>query len=446
MKNKILFSCGLLLGCHSLATYAAQQESSGFLEDSTVSVLNRTVYDYRNYRHGDTNSAARNKYKLKSQRNDYAEEWGYGLMTKFESGFTQGTLGVGMDAFGFFGLKLDSGGGRAGKSRLLAVKNDGHVRSSYERFGAAGKLRFSSTVIKYGIQQLKTPIFSTSDSRLLPESATGWLVTSQEIRPLMLQLGHFTAAADRNASSSTNDLVVNYANPAMKKGKNFDFVGGNYALTDQFNLMSYVGRYQNNWYTYYIGSGYRLPLNETQSIKFDFNLYHSKDYGKAYAGKISNNTWSFMTSYVVSCHQFSIGYQRVNSDTPFDYVSRGAIWLNNAAQLSDFNAPHERSWQLAYQLDLAIWDLNGALFNIAYIKGDHIDGTRMTKQSAYYWLGYGKNGQHWERDISLQYKVPEGFAKDLKISLRYDVHRANKAQAELNTDQIRVAVEYPLVW
>lgn len=446
MNNKILLLCGLLLNYGTLSSHATQQANSGFFEDSTVSVLNRTVYDYRNYRHGDANSAARNKFKARNERNDYAEEWGYGLITTFESGFTQGTVGLGLDGFGFFGLRLDSGGGRAGKSRLLAVKNSGHVRNSYERFGAAGKLRLSSTVIKYGIQQLKTPIFSTSDSRLLPESATGWLVTSQEIQPLILQAGHFTAAADRNASSSTNDLVVNYANPAMKKGGSFDFVGGNYVLNDQFNLVSYIGRYQNNWYTYYIGSSYRLPLDDMQALKFDFNLYHSKDYGKAYAGAISNTTWSFMTSYVVSHHQFSLGYQRVNSDTPFDYVSRGAIWLNNAAQLSDFNAPHERSWQLAYQLDLALWNLNGAVFNIAYIKGEHIDGTRMSKQSAYYWLGYGNNGRHWERDISLQYKVSEGFAKDLKVSLRYDVHRANKAQAELNTDQIRVAVEYPLVW
>lgn len=427
--------------------YASEQDKSqGFWEDSQTLLLNRTVYDDRNYRHGDRNSAARNQYKPRAKRNDYAEEWGYGLIGQFESGFTQGTIGVGVDTFGYFGQRLDSGGGRAGKARLLAVKHDGHVKSNYSRVGGAVKLRLSSTTLKYGIQRTKTPIFASSDSRLLPETATGWLLTSQELKQLKLQLGHFTAAADRNASSSNNDMVVNYADPNAKKGNYFNFIGGDYTVKDNLKITSYLGQYQDNWYTYYLGGNYHLPLSDQQSINVNFNLYHNHDYGKAYAGKINNTTWSTLTTYQLGYQQFSIGYQQVDGNTPFDYVTRGAIWLNNAVQLSDFNAPNEQSWQVAYQLDLGMFDLTGLLFNVSYVKGSHIDGTKMNKNSAYSWLGYGKGGRHWERDMALQYIVQEGTAKDLKISLRYNVHRANKAQAELNADQIRVAVEYPLIW
>ena len=35
-------------------------------------------------------------------------------------------------------------------------------------------------------------------------------------------------------------------------------------------------------------------------------------------------------------------------------------------------------------------------------------------------------------------------AKDLTLSLQHNLHRGNTAQAELDTDQIRLAVEYPL--
>lgn len=445
MKKYITYS--FVVSCYMVNAFASQQEeSNGFFEDSQALLLNRTVYDNRNYRHGDSNGAARNKYKPRDKRNEYAEEWGYGLIGQFESGFTQGTVGVGVDAMGYFGQKLDSGGGRAGKARLLAVKNDGHVKSNYSRVGAAVKLRVSSTTLKYGVQRTKTPIFSSSDSRLLPETATGLLVTSQEIKQLTLQLGHFTAAADRNANSTNNDMVINYADPNAKKGSYFNFIGGDYKLAEGFKLTSYLGQYQDNWYTYYLGSNYRLALTEQESLTFDMNLYHNHDYGKAYAGKINNTTWSTMVSYQMGYQQVAIGYQRVEGDTPFDYVSRGAIWLNNAAQLSDFNAPNERSWQLAYQLDLGIVDLKGLFFNVAYIRGSHIDGSKLGKQSAYTWLGYGKGGKHWERDMALHYVVQEGKAKDLKISLRYNVHRANKAQAELNTDQLRLAVEYPFVW
>ena len=59
---------------------SAQEHANGFIEDSTWSVLNRTVYDHREYRHGASNSGARNAYKRRSERNGYAEEWAYGLM------------------------------------------------------------------------------------------------------------------------------------------------------------------------------------------------------------------------------------------------------------------------------------------------------------------------------------------------------------------------------
>ena len=37
-----------------------------------------------------------------------------GLMAFFESGYTQGSVGIGVDAFAMLGLKLDSGSGRSG--------------------------------------------------------------------------------------------------------------------------------------------------------------------------------------------------------------------------------------------------------------------------------------------------------------------------------------------
>ena len=96
---------------------AIQSQSRGLIEDSTWNVINRTVYDRRDYQHGARNSGARNAYKPKAERNGYAEEWSYGLMATLQSGFTQGLIGVGVDAHAYQGVKLDSGGGRAGKAR-----------------------------------------------------------------------------------------------------------------------------------------------------------------------------------------------------------------------------------------------------------------------------------------------------------------------------------------
>lgn len=449
LKQKLIKS--ILLSCsftgYSLVAMANDQaESRGIIEDQKFNLLNRTVFDKRDYRHGGKNSAARNSRKPKAERNDYAEEWGYGLMATYTSGFTQGTVGLGFDAQSYLGIKLDTGGGRAGKARLLALKNDGHPKDYYNRTGGAAKLRVSSTILKYGVMRTKTPIFSSSDSRLLPETATGWLLVSNEFKPLTVQAGHFTAGADRNATKNTNNLVVNYANPSFKQGKTFDFVGGTYSGIKDLSITAYTGRYENNWRTHYLGAYYTYAFDKKNSLNFDFNFYRSEDTGKSYAGDISNTTWSLLATFNHDYHKFSMGYQKVNSDTPFDYVTRGAIWLGNAVQLSDFNAPHEKSWQARYDLDMAIMGIQGLSLSASYVKGTGIDGSKIEKNSAYNWLGYGRGGKHWERDLTAKYTIPSGFAKDLTILIRHDVHRGNKAQAELDTNQIRIAMEYPLSW
>ncbi|MFP3681989.1 OprD family outer membrane porin, partial [Pseudomonas sp. SIMBA_041] len=74
---------------------SAQSNSKGFIEDGSWSLLNRSVFDQRDYRHGGRNSSGRNAYKPRSERSGKAEEWAYGLMGTFQSGFTQGLVGVG---------------------------------------------------------------------------------------------------------------------------------------------------------------------------------------------------------------------------------------------------------------------------------------------------------------------------------------------------------------
>lgn len=237
----------LLITLASPLTFAdsAQSRANGFLEDSTWTLLNRTVYDNREYRNGASNSGARNAYKPRAERNGYAEEWGYGLMGTLQSGFTQGLIGVGVDAHAYFGAQLDSGGGRAGKARLLGLDNDGHPKDEFSRGGAAAKLRLSSTVLSIGEQRVKTPVFSSSDSRLLPETATGLFLTSNEFDTVKLIAGHFNESTDRNASSHDQGFVVNYSNGA--KGDAFDLAGVVYNPNKNLTASLYSSRYEDTW-------------------------------------------------------------------------------------------------------------------------------------------------------------------------------------------------------
>ena len=421
---------------------SAQSRANGFIEDSTWSVLNRTVYDNREYRHGASNSGARNAYKPRNERNGYAEEWAYGLMGTLQSGFTQGLIGVGVDAHAYLGVKLDSGGGRAGKARLLGLDNDGYPKDDFSRGGAALKLRLSDTVLAYGEQRVKTPVFSSSDSRLLPETATGVFLTSNEFNALKMVAGHFTESTDRNASSHNQGFVVNYSNAV--KGDAFDLAGMVYTPSKNLSASLYSSRYQDTWNQQYLGATFSQAIDENRSLSLNFNLYRTTDEGKALSGNIDNTTWSLLSTYAQGPHSFSLGYQKVHGDTPFDYVTRGAIFITNAVQLSDFNAPNEQSWQARYDLAMTPWGMPGLVLSAAYVRGSQIDGSHVDPRGGYAYLGYGKGGKHWERDLEARYVVQGGTAKGTIVSLRHNMHRGNTAQAELDTDQIRLAIEYPL--
>jgi len=434
---------GLALTCLPLMVCAgAQEHAAGFAEDSTWDLLNRTVYDRRAYRNGGLNGAARNAAKPRSERSDLAEEWGYGLMGSYTSGFTQGPVGFGLDAHAYLGVKLDSGGGRAGKARLLSVDNDGHPKDDYGRAGAAAKLRLSSTVLKYGEQRVKTPVFGSSDSRLLPETATGWLVTSQEWNNLTLNGGSFTESTDRNASSHNDGFVVNYSNG--RQGNSFRFFGGSYDGIERLDLTLYSALYEGTWRQHYLAGAYAWPIDDKQMLSFNLNLYRTQDTDEARSGDIDNTTWSLMSTYSRGAHSLSLGYQKVHGDTPFDYVTRGAIYLTNAMALSDFNGPNEASWQIRYDLAMAGYGIPGLSFNAAYIRGSGINGSNVDPNGGYAYLGYGRSGRHWERDLEARYVVQSGAARGVVISARHATHRGNTDQAELDTDQFRLAVEYPL--
>ncbi len=102
--------CGrfhLLLGAGLMASAVAEENAErskeGFIEGSEVNLLLRNFYFNRDFRKAN-----------RARRAAATPEWVQGFMANFSSGFTQGTLGVGIDAFAQLGVRLDSGGRRSG--------------------------------------------------------------------------------------------------------------------------------------------------------------------------------------------------------------------------------------------------------------------------------------------------------------------------------------------
>ncbi|MCD2514445.1 OprD family outer membrane porin [Comamonas endophytica] len=426
-----------LLGICGTALAGAQDSATGLAAGSTLQLHNRLVFEQLDYRHG-SSFRATDGQRGRTQ----AQESGYGLMLNYQSGYTRGPIGMGVDAHAYAGLNLGTDAGGARATPRYVARDGQEIARSFGRAGAALKLRVSSTELKIGEMRTRNPIFNSSDTRLLPETNRGWLLTSTDIPALALQAGRFSAWADRNSRKNGGDLLANYSGA---NAESFSFAGGTWTTpVKNWSVSSYLGRYEDHWNTWYLGSLHKRDLAPGQSLAFSFNLYRNRSTGAARAGEVDNTTFSLMTSYGIGVHKVGVGYQKVDGSTPFDYVNRGSIWLDNAMQLSDFNGPREASWQLRYDVDLGAMLAPGLSAGVAYTRGSGIDHSRMNSVYASY-LGYaGTGGRHWERDLLLRYAVAQGAAKGLVLQLRHGVHRVNRTQGESNIDQIRVQAEMPV--
>ncbi|MHC6224285.1 OprD family porin [Pseudomonas sp. X10] len=389
---------------------------------------------------------AKNYYYNTSQgehRSDQVD-WTQAFLATFQSGFTPGPVGFGVDLFGYWGLKLDAGSGRSGTGNL-PVGDDRHPDDEYGRAGGAIKARFGSTVLRYGEMIPTAPVFAQSTSRLFPQTATGLHLVSNDFARLSLDAGHFTAGTDQVNTNSDGELWATYAHVATPS---VSYVGGKYAFSQGLSASLYASRFKDVWDQYYGNLNYALPLGENQGLAFDFNLYRTTDSGQAGAGTINTTAVGMQVAYRFSAHTLTLAHQSIHGDQPFDYVgfgdtgrAGGSIYLPNSVQYSDFNGPGEKSWQLRYDVNMAAFGVPGLTFMLRYLNGKDIDGTNV--KSGAYLNKYGADDSEFETDAEAKYVVQSGPAKDLAVRLRLAWHRGD-ASTGGTQDQFRVITEYPI--
>jgi len=399
-------------GTSQLAFASAQSESKGFVDDASLDLLLRNTYWNRDYADGvpDRNT------------------WAQGFIATFESGFTQGVVGFGIDAYGLLGVKLD--GGQA--DMFPGERKD--WEDDLSEAGAAVKLRLSNSTVKYGNQFVGLPVIASDDSRLLPEAFTGTLLTSSEIEGLELNAGRFTADSPMGSPARDDNRL-----------KSLNVFGGTYALNENLSASLYFSDVEDTYDKKYANINYVMPLAEDQSLTFDFNYYKTDDIDQRFVGRdgaaVDDNTiWSLSAKYAIGSHAFIIAHQRVSGDTGYLYDQGdggGAIWVANSF-LSDFNNKDERSWQASYELDFTGYGIPGLFWKTAYLRGDNIDAEF-----------YGGSGEATEREFfnQVSYTFQSGAAKDLTLRARNSILRTSN---DLNNDYLpdtnewRLYAIYPL--
>ncbi|BBP59923.1 OprD family porin [Pseudomonas sp. St316] len=386
-----------ILGLLPLASASAE----GFIDDSKLKLQLRNVYFNENFRdeHGMSARAART---AKSERT----EWAQGLLLDYQSGFTPGTIGFGVDALGLLGVKLDSGRGRSGTG-LLPVHDDGRAADEFASAGMTAKARVAKTTIKYGTLLPKTPVLVYNDARLLPQTYQGTQISSNDIDNLTITGGYLERFKLRDSSDSVPIVPDGYGGD---KSGDFSYAGADYTLGKNVRLSYFHGELENFYRQDFAGIQHDLPLG-AGVLTSDLRYFNSVESGSAYGGKIDNDMLSGLLSYAVVGHTLSAGYQTLSGEAGLPYVSGATVYSFSNVGIGKFIEEDEKTWMLGYGYDFARLGVPGLTFSTRYLSGN--DGKSNTTV------------KEWERDAEIAYVVQQGTFKGLGVKVRNYVYRSD---------------------
>jgi hypothetical protein len=427
----------------AVGVLAQQANAAGFVEDSKLSLSSRTMYFDADNREGGNDN----------------RESGQGFKVDYISGFTEGTVGFGVDAQALWGIHLDGGKGHhPNNSTFFPSDTDGSAESQWARFGANAKARFSKTEAHFGSALAPNlPILVSNDGRLLPQTFEGGTIQSKEIDNLTLNAGQLTHAMGRASSNRTGLAVAG----GFQDSNKFQFAGGDWKVTKDLTLQYYYANLEDYYKQHFLGLTHVFPIADDQSFKTDLRYFDSRSDGAngdathffsnnggyaKNAGEVDNKTWSAIFTYTLGGHAFLLGHQQVGDDGGFVYLGQGDVrrdgttrnegnggssfYLFTDSMINSFVRAGENTTFGQYSYDFARLGVPGLKTSISYLRGDDI---RFKSGNGTY--------SEWERDARIDYVIQEGTFKGLGASLRHGMFRG-QGESVADQDQTRLIFNY----
>ena len=438
----------------ALGVLAQQAGAAGFVEDSKLSLSSRTMYFNNDNREAHASSST--NFERPDQR-----ESGQGFKLDYISGFTEGTVGFGVDAQALWGIHLDGGEGYH-KSGFFPDDGKGSA-AQWARFGANAKARFSKTEAHFGSALAPNlPILVSNDGRLLPQSFGGGTIQSKEIENVTINAGKLTQQAAR-ASSNYSGLSVA---GASQDSNSFVFAGADWKVTKDLTLQAYHAQLEDFYKQTFLGLTHVFQIADDQSFKTDLRWFDSSSDGKngdvnyrfnnngGYAknvGEVDNKTWSAMFTYTLGGHALMVGHQRVNDDGGMVWLNQGNVTKNGTtsthiegeggssfylftdSMINQFARAGENTTFGQYSYDFARLGVPGLKAAFAYLHGTDIKAANTAVDKS--------DSSEWERDVRLDYVVQSGVLKGFGTSLRRGTYRGDSG-TPADQDQTRLIFNY----
>lgn len=401
--------------------------AAGFIDDSHGTLTLRNYYLDRDYKDDGAKTAAR--------------EWAQGFIMNMESGFTEGSVGFGLDVRGLLGVKLDSSPDRSGTELLPVSASDKRAADEYSRLAPTAKLRFAQTTVKTGDVSIFLPFAFASPSRLLPQTFRGTTLSSRDIDGLTLNTGYI----DRiNKRDSTDYQAMTIASPnrrfnATASTSHLAYLGGDYQVNKDLGLRVYHAQVADLYQQDTLALLHNLPLGDGV-LSSDLRSFFSREDGSAKAGRVDNRNLSALFGYKFGGHRVSLGYMHSSGDTATPYISGTELMgMSELTMSSDFLNAKERTWQAIYDYDFAASGLPGLKSRLRYVRGDHIE------------LAAFNASERKEREFQMElgYVLQSGPLKNLGLVARKSIYRNDfpAGAAFRDENQTRFLVLYTLpIW
>ena len=417
---------------------SAQSETKGFFEEQTLSGTTRNWYANELKRHGGRFTYNDNGVQKSTPRRI---NWVQGTILDYSSGFTQGTVGFKTQVAAYNAIALDRDANDiAGVNNRTLTRNDGDAVGQWSKLGLANlQARISNTTLTVGRQNFSSPTIDVIGNRALPSSFQGVGLHSEEFNNLSFDAGSFDRVSPRT-EQSLSKFRSEYSATGVETDR--ASVGGvNYQPFKNLKTSLYATHVEDFWNQYYFGAVHDWGDNAVLGLNTNLNYYKTVDTGSKAMGDINNDTFSLAMGLTHQAHTVTFSYQQVIGDEYFDYLHEtNGIYLANSL-LSDFNGPNEKSFQVAYVINMAQYGIPGLKFNAYHARGWDINGTKYKGDA--YDVRSMDDETHSEYSIGTTYAIQSGPLKATAIRATYTTHRASKNQSDGDINEFRLVTTIP---
>jgi len=375
-------------------------------------------------------------------RQSRRHEWAQGVSLDFQSGWTPGTLAVGLDLSGTLGLKLDSSVAQTG-SGLLPRDSSGEPESNYSSAYPTLKARWGERHdMRLGQLSPQLPLLASNGSRLFPQRFRGFQYTGRLSKALSADALHIDQVKLRD-SSGFEDMSLtpqggSYDGNAKSSG--LDYLGLNWTISSGLGASFHIQRLNDLMRRAYAGLKFTHPVGVGEAFG-ELRYFDAAGEGAEKAGHVDNRTLSTLVGYRWAGHSVSGGMQRGWGDTAYAYVNGSDTYLFSEQLVSTFGNPQERALHLRYDYDFAAVGIPGLNLNVRYVKGSDIDLWGLTGVKAKRAYLAGDEGREWERTLDLTYTVQDGPLKNVYVRWRNGHYQGNFADP---ADENRLTVGYKM--